>query len=381
MKKYRLALSLFALFATALLAAGCSQGHAANSGWPAMPPPAVSVVTVSSEKLPVTSQLPGRLDAVRTAQVRARVTDILLKQVYKEGTEVKEGDVLFQIDPAPLKAQLDSAQAGLAKARANLEDAAIKAQRYKALVAINAVSRQDYADALSASMQAKADVQSAQAAVEVAKLNLGYATVTAPISGHIGPALVTEGALVSQTDATPMALIQQLDPIYFDFTESSTDELKLRQAFEKGRLQKVATDEVKVTLLLEDGTTYKEPGTLLFTDTTVDPGTGMVTLRAIFPNPGHLLLPGMFARCRIDEAVDPRAILAPQQGIILGPNGEASALVVTDDNKVQSRPVKLGPAVGNQWVVTQGLKAGERIIVEGLQKVRPGMKVSPEPFK
>ncbi|MDE2027185.1 MAG: efflux RND transporter periplasmic adaptor subunit [Candidatus Omnitrophica bacterium] len=365
--------------AVSVIFIGCS--HKQGGGMPAMPPPEVSVAQVTSQDVPLTAELPGRIDAVRTAQVRARATGILLKQIYKEGSEVKEGDVLFQIDPAPLQASLDSAKAALAKARANLEDAQIKAERYKALAAIHAVSKQEYDDANALGLQAKADVESAKAAVEVARLNLGYATVTASISGHIGPALVTEGALVSQTDATPMALIQQLDPIYFDFTESSTEELKLRQAFEGGKLQRVAPHEAKITLLLEDGSEYKQPGKLLFTDTTVDPSTGMVTLRAMFPNPDHLLLPGMFARCRIKQAVNPQAVLALQQGIILGPNGTASAMVVTPDNKVESRPVNIGQAIGDKWVVTGGLKAGESIIVEGLQKARPGMTVKPVPFK
>ncbi len=363
--------------AVSLLMAGCGNQP---QGRPAGGAVEVGVVAISSESLPVTTELPGHLDAVRIAEVRARATGILLKQVYKEGSDVQEGDVLFQIDPAPLKASLDSAQASLAKARANLQSTQAKLGRYKALVAIHAVSKQDYDDALAAAMQAQADVQSANAAVETAQLDLGYATVTAPIAGRIGPAKVTEGALVSQVEATPMALIQQLDPIYFDFTESSTEMLRLKRAFNNGQLQSVAPDEAKATLLLEDGTTYEHPGTLLFSDITVDPTTGMVTLRARFPNPDHLLLPGMFGRCRIEQAVNDQAITAPQRGIVLGPNGTATALVVTPDNKVESRAVKIASAVGDKWVISEGLKAGDSIIVEGLQKVRPGMAVRPVPF-
>ena len=347
---------------------------------PVMPPPEVGVVTIASENLPITTELPGRLDALRTSQVRARATGILFKQVYKEGSDVKEGDVLFQIDPAPLKASLDSVQANLDKAQANLNYAKAKAERYKALVAVNAVSKQDNDDAYAASLQAKADVEAAQAAVETASLNLGYATVTAPISGRIGPALVTEGALVSETQANQLALIQQLDPIYFDFTESSTDVLRLRRSFDKGQLQKVAPDEAKVTLLLEDGTVYQHPGRLLFADITVDQATGMITLRAEFPNPEHILLPGMFARVQLEEAVQENAVTVPQRAVALGADGAASVMVVGADNKVEARSLKLGQAIDDKWTVLEGLKAGDVVIVEGLQKIKPGMPVKPTPF-
>jgi len=365
------------LLATAFILTDCGNQ---SGNKPTMPPAEVGTVTIVSESLPMTTELPGHLDAVRTAEVRARTTGILLKQLYKEGSDVKEGDVLFQIDPALLKTSLDSAQANLAKAKANLQSTQAKLERYKSLVAINAVSKQDYDDVLASAMQAQADVQSAKAAVDTAQLNLGYATVTAPISGLISPAKVTEGALVSQTEATQMALIQQLDPIYFDCTQSSTELLRLKRALNKGQLQSVASDEVKVTLLLEDGTTYEHTGALLVSDTTVDPTSGMVTLRAQFPNPRHLLLPGMFGRCRIEQAVNAKAITAPQRGITLGPNGTATALVVTPDNKVESRDVKTTDAIGDKWVISEGLKAGDRIIVEGLQKVKPGMVVNPVAF-
>jgi len=357
--------------------AGCGNKQSA----PMMPPPSeVGVVTITSADLPVTTELPGRLDAVRTAQVRARATGILLKQIYKEGSDVNEGDTLFEIDPAPLKADLDSAQANLDKATANLASTQAKADRYKALVDINAVSKQDYDDAFAAGLQAKADVEAGKAAVETASLNLGYATVTAPISGHIGPAQVTEGALVSQTEANQLALIQQLDPIYFDFTQSSTDVLKLRASFDKGQLQKVDTDEAKVTLLLDDGTTYPNPGKLLFSDVTVDPTTGMITLRAEFPNPDHILLPGMFARVQLEQAVDQNAISVPQRAVALGGNGAATVMVVKADNIVEARTIKLGQAIGDNWTVLDGLKAGDTVIVEGLQKIKPGTTVKPTPF-
>ena len=255
-----------------------------------------------------------------------------------------------------------------------------KADRYKELVAINAVSKQDYDDALSSALQAKADVEAGKAAMETAALNLGYASVAAPISGKIGEAKVTEGALVSQSEATQLAVIQQLDPIYFDFTESSTDVLKLRRSFDGGLLQKVAPDEAKVSLLLEDGTTYQEPGKLLFSDITVDPTTGMITLRAQFPNPDHILLPGMFARVQLEEALAQDAISVPQRAVALGGNGSATVMVVTEDNKVEVRAIKLGQAIEDYWTVTEGLKAGDTVIVEGLQKIKQGMTVKTTAF-
>lgn len=374
--KFLLAACLF--FVTSLFAAGC--GSKQNAGLQP-PTPQVSVITVRSQNLPVTTELLGRIDPVRVAQVRARATGIILKRIFIEGSQVKEGDVLFQIDPAPLQANYDSAKASLAKSQAVLAQTRTKANRYKELVAINAVSKQDYDDVLAAALQAKADLQAAKAAVETASLNLGYASVTAPISGKIGEAKVTEGALVSQSDATQLAVIQQLDPIYFDFTQSSTDVLRLRSAFNKGQLKKVAPDEAKVTLLLEDGTTYQYPGKLLFSDISVDPTTGMITLRAQFPNPDHILLPGMFARVQLEQAVDQNAISVPQRAVILGANGSATVMIVTPDYKVEARNIKLGQAIEDQWTVTDGLKAGDTVIVEGLQKIKPGMTVKTVPFQ
>ena len=360
--------------------AGCGQHQAKDKKFEA-PPPEVGILTVTAEDVPVLTELPGRMDAVRVAEVRARATGILLKRMFDEGAEVKAGDVLFQIDPAPLQASFDSAKANLAKAEATLKQAKSRAERYKALVEINAVSKQDYDDAAAAAAQSEAEVQSAKAAAEMASLNLGYATVTSPISGRIGAAKVTEGALVSQAEATQLALIQQLDPIYFDFTQSSTEVLRLKRALDQGELQNLAPDQAKVTLLLEDGTTYQNPGKLLFSDITVDPTTGMITLRAEFPNPQHLLLPGMFARVRIEQAVNPKAITVSQRGVAVGANGSASAMVVTQDDKVESRMLKISSAIKDKWIVTDGLKEGDRVIVEGLQKVRPGMTVKPVPFE
>jgi membrane fusion protein (multidrug efflux system) len=347
-----------------LALAGCGQKPQAA----APPPPEVGVMTIQAEALPITTELPGRIDAVRTAEVRARVAGILLKQVYREGSDVKAGEVLFQIDPAPLQAALDSANANRLQAQS-------LAQRYKTLVSINAVSKQDYDNAVSTEAQAKA-------AQEIAALNLGYCTVTAPISGRIGKAMVTEGALVGQNnDATELAVIQQLDPIYFDFTESSTEGLKLRQEFQSGKLKSVAPGEAKLTLLLEDGTTYPHEGKLLFSDITVDPTTGMITLRAEFPNPDDLLLPGMFARARLEQAVNANAIEVPQRGVVYGANGKPTVMVVTPDNKVEVRPVTVSSAAGDKWIITDGLKTGERVILEGFQQVQPGMAVKPVPFE
>lgn len=344
------------------------------------PPPEVGVITVQSESVPVTTELPGRIDPVRTAEVRARVAGILLKRVFEEGSQVKAGQVLFQIDPAPLQAAYDSAKASLAKAQANLTQAQSQADRYKVLVKINAVSKQDYDNAIAAAAQGNAEVLAAKAALETASLNLGYATVKAPISGRIGKALVTEGALVGQGEATEMAVIQQMNPIYFDFTESSTELLKLRREMENGQLKSVAPGEAKVTLLLEDGTVYPHEGKLLFSDVTVDPTTGMVTLRAEFPNPDDVLLPGMFARAQLEQAVNNQAITVPERGVTHGPGGTASVMAVTPDNKVEMVPVTVSSTVSNQWIVTSGLKAGDRVVLEGLQKIQPGMTVNPVPF-
>ncbi len=360
-----------------LTLAGCGEKPQAA---PPPPPPEVGVITVHSGVLPITTELPGRIDPVRTAQVRARVAGILLKRVFTEGSNVKAGDVLFQIDPAPLQAAYDSANALLASAEANVKQAQALADRDTKLVKIKAVSQQDYDNAVATAAQDNASVLAAKAALETASLNLGYATVTAPISGRIGQALVTEGALVGQGEATEMAVIQQLDPIYFDFTESSTEVLKLRRALENGQLETVAPDEAKITLLLGDGTTYPHEGKLLFSDVTVDPTTGMVTLRAEFPNPDDWLLPGMFARARLAQAVDARAIAVPQRGVVYGADGEPTVTVVTPDNQAEIRPVTVSSAAGNNWIVTSGLKAGDRVILEGAQKVHPGMTVKPVPF-
>jgi len=367
------AISTAGLAVWAVVSAGCGK-RAAGS---APPPPQVTVETATTESLAVTTELPGRIDAIRTAEVRARVAGILLNKVFREGSDVKTGDVLFQIDPAPLQAIYDGAKATQAKAEANLKQLQAQSDRDAVLIKIHAVSQADYETAISSAAQGNADILSAKAALETAGLNLGYATVTAPISGRIGRAIATEGALVGQNEATELAVIQQLDPIYFDFTQSSVDVLRLRKQFASGALKSVEPGAAKITLILEDGSTYAHEGKLLFSDITVDPTTGMITLRAEFPNPDGLLLPGMFARGQLEQAVNSEAIAVSQRAVAHGADGGATVLVVTPENKVEVRPIKTDTAVGGQWIVTGGLKSGERIIVEGLQKVQPGMVVNP----
>src|SRR5688572_7483984 len=302
--------SIVLLVACLTLVTGCKRG-ASNAAATAAPPPEVAVEVIAPRRVAVTNELPGRIDAIRVAQVRARVAGILQKRVFVEGADVKAGETLFEIDPAPFKANFASAQASVAKAEASLKQARAVAERFKSLIAAEAISRQEYDNAIAAAQEDEAEVQVAKAAVTTATLNLGYATVTAPISGRIGRAVVTEGALVGQNETTPLATIQQIEPVYFDFAQSSTDVLRLRRALESGAVKSVAPGAAQVTLLLEDGSVYQHPGKSLFSDITDDPNTGMLALRAEFPNPERLLLPGMFARGRVEQAVNEDAITAP----------------------------------------------------------------------
>jgi membrane fusion protein (multidrug efflux system) len=369
-----------AVFMLSLLAGCGDKIPSAQAQGAGMPPPEVAVVTVAPERIAMTTDLPGRLEATRIAQVRARVPGIVTKRVFREGSDVKAGDVLFRIDAAPFQAAYNSAQAALARAEANLAQANLKVQRYKPLVETNAISKQEYDDALTAQKQTAADVDGAKAARETARLNLGYATVTSPISGRVGRALVTEGALVGQGEATPLALVQQLNPIYVNVTQSSTEVLQLQRAMANGQLKSVGKGQAKVTLLMEDGSAYPHPGKLLFSDLTVDQSSGAITLRAEVPNPDRILLPGMYARARIEQAVNDRAITVPQQAVQRDPAG-ASVMLVGADGKVAVQPVKADAAQGDVWIVSEGLKAGDRVIVEGFQKVRPGAVVKPVPWK
>lgn len=338
---------------------------------PQMPPAVVTFVPASQETVTITRDLPGRIDAIRVAEIRARVSGILLKKTFEEGAEVKAGDVLFEIDPAPLEAARDSAAANFAKAEANALQAQNQVNRFRELISLNAVSKQDADNAESAVSIASAEVLAAKAALASASLNLGYATVTAPISGRIGKAEVTEGALVGPSDATRLAVIQQLDPIYFDFTQSSSDLLTLR---------KTGLKQNQVTLLLEDGSEYEFPGKVLFSEAFVDETTGMVSLRAEFPNPKRELLPGMFARTRVVQAVRENAVTIPQRALTRAAGGAGSVMIIDDSNNAQLRMVQTGEVTGDKWVVTSGLQAGERVIIEGLLKARPGAPVVPEPF-
>jgi membrane fusion protein (multidrug efflux system) len=366
----------------ALLALGaCGDKKPDAQAKPAAPPPPeVSVITVAPERLAITNELPGRLEATRSAQVRARVPGIVQKRLFTEGSDVKAGTVLFRIDPASLQASLANVQAARSRAEANLAQASLKVKRYAPLVQTNAISRQEYDDALAAQKQAQADLEAARASQQTASLNLGYATVVAPISGRIGRAQVTEGALVGQGEATPLATIQQLDPIYVNLTQSSSELLKLRQAMSAGKLKTVGRDQASVSLVTEDGTAYPQTGKLLFSDLAVDQSSGAITLRAEFPNPDRFLLPGMYVRARLEQAVNESAITVPQQAVQRDNNG-ASVMTVGADGKVAPRPIKTGSVQGDKWIVTDGLKQGDVVIVEGLQKVQPGAPVKPVPWK
>lgn len=365
------------------LLAAC--GHKDDKAAAAPPPsPKVAVYTVAPAELTLSAELPGRLEASRIAQVRARTPGIVLARVYKEGSDVKAGDLLFRIDPAQFQASYDSAQAAVAKAEANLAQAELKVKRYKPLLAAQAVSNQEYDDAVTAQKQATADLATARAARQTAGLTLGYATVTAPISGRVGRALVTEGALVGQGEATPMAVVQTLDPIYVTITQSSADVLRLRKALAEGKVKSAEgrnnAGAAKVTLVTEDGQPYAKAGKLLFSDVSVDESTGAITMRAEFPNPDRTLLPGMYVRTRLEQAVNETGIAVPQQAVVRGPEG-ATVLVVGADNKVSSQPVKADAAQDGRWIISSGLKGGEKIIVEGFQKTKPGGTVVPTPWQ
>ena len=339
------------------------------------PTPQVRVETLQLQPLAISSELSGRILAPRTAEVRARVAGVVLKRVYREGSDVKQGDVLFLIDPAPFKADHDSARATLAKAEATLYQARLQEQRYRELVDDKAVSRQEYDNAKASYLQADAAVAEARAALERARLNLGYATVTAPISGRIGRAQVTEGALVGQNETTPLATIQQLDPIHADVTQSTRELNALRRAMRAGELQQVGDGQARATLIQDDGSTYPLPGKLLFSDISVDPSTNQITLRSEFPNPDLDLLPGSYVRVRLEQAVQPKGLSVPQRAILRDSAGVPKVLVVDAQARVSDRQVVLGSAQGDRWVVSEGLTPGEQVVVEGLQHVKAGDQV------
>lgn len=360
------------------LLAGCGQSNTPAAAAP--PPPEVGVVTVEPGRADLAAELPGRLEAYRVAQVRARAAGILQKRLFTEGSDVKAGQALFEIDAAPYRASLASAQATLARAEANLLQAQALADRYAPLAKTQAVSAQEALNAQAAAQQAKADVAAGKAAVQTAQINLGYAAVTSPISGRVGRALVTEGALVGQGEATPLAIVQQVDKLYVNFTQSAAEVMRLRQALAAGKLQRAGGKEAaQVQVLMEDGSVYPQTAKLLFSDLSVDATTGQITLRAELPNPNGTLLPGLYVRVRLAQAEVSDAVWLPQQAVSRGATGE-TVLVIADDGGIAARPVKLGVAQGGNALVLSGLKAGEKVIVDGLQKVKAGGKGRPVPW-
>jgi membrane fusion protein (multidrug efflux system) len=358
--------------AALLLVAACQQGDKTPAGKAAAGPPEVTVITVQPAPVALTTELAGRTSAYQIAEVRPQVGGILKERLFREGAEVKAGAPLYRIDPASYEAEVERAQAALAKAEANLATAKVKAARYEELAAINFVSQDARDEVAVALKQAEADVAAGRAALQTARINRGYTTVTAPISGLIGRSALTPGALVTANQATALATIQQLDPIYVDVTQSSGDLLRLRRELASGRLKSAGADQARVRLLLEDGSAYPLEGRLQFSEVSVDPASGSVTLRAVFPNPKQQLLPGMYVRAVLEEGVREDAILVPQQAVSRDPRGNALALVVAADGTVQSRQLRADRALGDRWLVTEGLAAGDRVIVEGLQRVRPG---------
>lgn len=337
-------------------------------------PPEVGIVVIRPERVSITSELAGRTSPYLIAEVRPQVGGIIQKRLFTEGANINTADVLYQIDPAGYKAAHSSAKAALSRAEATLVPVRLKAERYRDLVEINAVSRQDHDEALAALKQAEADVQAAEAALEMAGINLAYTSVRAPISGRIGRSTVTTGALVTANQVNALATIQQLDPIYVDVTQSSAEVLRLKQKQAAGQFRK-GSGSAKVQLLLEDGGVYPLSGTLKFSDVTVDQGTGSVTLRAVFPNPKHLLLPGMYVRAIVEEGFSEEAILVPQQAVSRNSKGDAVVMVVNASDTVEPRQIRAERAIGDKWLVTGGLASGDRLIVEGLQKAMPGTPV------
>jgi membrane fusion protein, multidrug efflux system len=363
------------LFVLGLALAGCNEAQP-QAGLPPAPPPAVDVVTLHARPVTLTTDLPGRTSAYRIAAVIPQVNGVLLKRLFDEGDIVQAGQQLYQIDPAPYEAALASAQATLAHAHASVRTAQATVDRYQPLLATHAVSRQDYDNAIGTLEQNRADVASAEAAIKTAAINLTYTKVLSPITGRTSRSSVTEGALVTANQGASLVTITQLDPIYVDVTQPTTTILRLKRELASGQIQSVGDGKIPVRLQLEDGSSYDQAGALQFSEVTVDQGTGAVTLRAIFPNRDGLLLPGMFVREQLQEGVVQNGILAPQQGVTHNQKGEPTALVVDADSKAQLRILKTDRAIGNDWLVAEGLKEGDRLIVSGVQKARPGMKVT-----
>ncbi len=365
---------LVLLLAAASLLAACGKDQ---GGEP--PPPEVGVLTLQPRSIAITDQLPGRTTAYRVAEVRPQVTGIVLRRLFNEGTEVRSGQQLFQIDPGSYRAELSSAEAALKRAEAQAVTARLLEERYAPLIAANAVSKQENDEAIAARARAEADVAAARAQVDSARINVVYTQVLSPINGRIGRALVTEGALVTSGQQGALATVQQLDPIYVDITQSSTELLRLQRQLASGELMKNDNNEAEVALTLEDGSPSAERGRLKVSEVSVDPSTGSVTLRAVFPNPKRELLPGMFVRAQLTRGTREAALLVPQRGVSHNVKGEATVMVLDGENKVAERVVKADRAIGGEWLITAGLSAGERVVLDGLQKVKPGAVVKPTP--
>jgi membrane fusion protein (multidrug efflux system) len=368
-------LALAGILTGMLVMTGCKESTPPGGPAPTKGVPEVGVVVVSTEPVTLTMELSGRISPQMVAEVRPQVGGLIQKRLFTEGSEVKAGEPLYQIDPATYQAALASAKAALAKSEANVFTLRQKAERYKQLVTINAVSRQEYDDATAALKQAEADIEANRAAVETSRINLAYTRITAPIAGRIGRSTVTPGALVTANQATALATIQQLDPVYVDVTQSSADLLRLKRNLASGELKGNDPGQAKVKLMLEDNSAYPLEGILKFSEVTVDQTTGSITLRALFPNPNQLLLPGMFVRGVIQEGVREQVMLVPQRGVSRDPAGNAVAMVAGENDVVERRILKTERTVGDAWLVTEGLKVGERVIVEGIQRVRPGITV------
>jgi membrane fusion protein (multidrug efflux system) len=365
------------VLAAGLILVGCGQKTTGTQSIA----PEVAVVTIQPKQVVITTELSGRTFPNLVAEVRPQVGGIIQKRLFTEGSDVKAGQVLYKIDPSPFQAALDNASASLARSEAYLSTIRLKAERLRELLVDKAVSRQDYDDAAAALKQTEADIQLGKAMVETAIINMRYTSVMAPISGRIGRSNVTQGALVTASQSHPLATIQQLDPMYVDVPQSTTDVLRLRQGLKEGSLDQNGASQKKVKLILEDGTAYPLEGTLQFRDITVDPTTGSVILRIIFPNPKDILLPGMVVRTVVQEGINKRAILVPQQAVSRDPKGNPFTLIVDAASKVQLRMLTLERAIGDQWLVSSGLAQGERVIVEGMQKVTPGSLVKVVPFE
>jgi membrane fusion protein (multidrug efflux system) len=371
------AVVLWIVLSGGLWVGGCDRRQESA---PPPPVPEVAVVTVQPQQITLTTELPGRTSPFRIAEIRPQVNGLILKRLFTEGSDVQAGQELYQIDPAPFQAALENAQAALGRAEASLPAIRSRAGRFKEALVDKAVSQQDFDDAMGALKQTEADIQYWNATVETARINLGYAHVVSPISGRIGRSAVTDGAIVTAYQPVPLATIQQLDPIYVDVPQSTTELLRLQRRLEEGRINRDGTNLDKVQLVLEDGTKYPAEGTLQFRDVSVDPTSASVILRMVFPNPNGVLLPGMFVRAVVVEGVNDRAILIPQQAVSRDPRGNPMALIVGGDGKVEPRMLNLDRAIGDQWLVSTGLATGDRVIAEGMQRVRPGAAVREVPF-